>query len=300
MVAHITTARTPVRQMCASLRELNWKAKEPWSLPRTVVSWRSMCTAVLAAVLSAPFAAANTAAPEGAPHERAPDISGAWQIPQQGFVSNKALDGEEPVDHSTQTIPPRPPLKPEYLKLWMEKQQARAEAIRRHEPIADPSMSNCLPYGMPMMMRAIFPIEILQSHKQVTIINEAHNQVRRIYLNQPQVSPEDADPWYSGHSVGQWKGGTLYVETIGFKIGLRDVPHSDQMRVLEEIRLLKTGLLEDKVTVIDPVYLTNNWQWAWQYERKPGYRIDEYVRENNHEYADPKTGTQRESFVGAH
>ena len=35
-----------------------------------------------------------------------------------------------------------------------------------------------------------------------------------------------------------------------------------------------------------------------QYEPKPGYKIDEYVCENNHEYTDPKTGTQRESFVG--
>lgn len=132
------------------------------------------------------------------------------------------------------------------------------------------------------------------------LINEAHNQVRRIYLDEPQVAPEEADPWYSGHSVGQWKEGTLYVDTVGFKIGLRDVPHSDQMRVREEIRLLKTGLLEDKVTVIDPVYLADTWQWAWQYERKPGYKIDEYVCENNHEYIDAKTGTQRESFVGAH
>jgi hypothetical protein len=288
--------------MCINWRVLNQNAKVHRSLPRTVLSWLAMCAAVLAALLSAPLAAADTAAAHRAPHEGVPDISGAWQIPQQGFVSNKALDGEEPhvVGRLTQTIPPRPPLKPEYLKVWMEKQQARAEATRRHEPIGDPSIDNCLPYGMPTMMRATFPIEILQSRKQITIINEAHNQVRRIYMNEPQVAPEDADPWYSGHSVGQWKGGTLYVDTVGFKIGLRDVPHSDQMRVREEIRLLKTGLLEDKVTVVDPVYLADNWQWAWQYERRPGYKIDEYVCENNHEYIDPKTGTQRESFVGAH
>jgi hypothetical protein len=282
MAAHITTARTPVRQMCTN--------------------WRVTCTAVLAALLSAPLAAEDAAGAHRAPHETVPNISGAWQIPQQGFVSNKALDGEEPgvVGQLTRAIPPRPPLKPEYLKVWTEKQQARAEAIRQHEPIADASISNCLPYGMPMMMRATFPIEVLQSRKQITLINEAHNQVRRIYLDEPQLAPEDADPWYSGHSVGQWKGGTLYVDTVGFKIGLRDVPHSDQMRVREEIRLLKTGLLEDKVTVIDPVYLADTWQWAWHYERKPGYKIDEYVCENNHEYIDPKTGTQRESFVGAH
>jgi hypothetical protein len=167
--------------MCTNFHELNRKAKEHRSWPRTVLGWRITCTAVLASLLSAPLAAEDAAGAHRAPHETVPNISGAWQIPQQGFVSN----------------------------------------------------------------------------------------------NEPQLAPEDADPWYSGHSVGQWKGGTLYVDTVGFKIGLRDVPHSDQMRVREEIRLLKTGLFEDKVTVIDPVYLADTWQWAWQYERKPGYKIDE-------------------------
>jgi hypothetical protein len=266
---------------------------------RTLLIWRATCVAVLGSLMSAPLAAQNTAAaPAKSPRAAVPDISGAWQIPQHGFVSNSALDGE---GSGGQTIPPDPPLKPEYLKAWEAKQRARDEAMKRHEPIADPSISNCLPYGMPIMMRAVFPLEILQSRKQITIINEAQNQVRRIYLNEPQLAPEDADPWYAGHSVGQWKNGILYVDTIGFKIGaLRDLPRSDTMRINEEIRLLKTGLLEDKVTVTDPVYLTGKWQWAWQYERKPGYKIDEYVCENNHEYIDPKTGAQGQSIVGAH
>jgi hypothetical protein len=270
---------------------------------RIVLNCRATCLAALGALMSAPLAAQNTAAaPPISPHAAVPDISGAWQIPQDGFVSNRALDGEVSVaiGSVTQTIPPKPPLKPEYLKAWEEKQHARAEAVKRHEPIADPSIGNCLPYGMPIMMRALFPLEILQSRKQITIINEAQNQVRRIYLNESQIAPEDADPWYAGHSVGQWKKGILYVDTVGFKIGLRDVPHSDKMRINEEIRLLETGLLEDKVTVTDPVYLAEKWQWAWQYERRPGYKIDEYVCENNHEYIDPKTGAQGQSIVGAH
>jgi hypothetical protein len=266
---------------------------------RIVLNCRAACVAVLGASLCAPLAAQNTGPAPPISHRAAvPDISGSWQIPQHGFVSNRALDGE---DSGGQTIPPDPPLKPEYLKTWEEKQRARAEAMKRHEPIADPSISNCLPYGMPIMMRAVFPLEILQGRKQITIINEAQSQIRRIYLNEPQVAPEDADPWYAGHSVGYWKNGVLYVDTVGFKIGaLRDLPRSDTMRIYEEIRLLKTGLLEDKVTVTDPVYLAKKWQWAWQYERKPGYKIDEYVCENNHEYIDPKTGAQGQSIVGAH
>jgi len=43
-------------------------------------------------------------------------------------------------------------------------------------------------------------------------------------------------------------------------------------------------------------YLSGPWTWTWTYQRKPGYKMYEYVCEDNREFADPVTGVQRMRF----
>ena len=81
---------------------------------------------------------------------------------------------------------------------------AETEATRRGEPLPSAGML-CSPYGMPRMMAvATYPMEILQTPGQVTIITEAFSEVRRIYLNRAQEPIDDVPPGYYGHSVGRW------------------------------------------------------------------------------------------------
>jgi hypothetical protein len=129
----------------------------------------------------------------------------------------------------------------------------------------------------------------------VTVIEEAFNQVRRIYLGETPMAPEEAEPRFAGHSVGRWEGDTLVVETVGIKerVRFRHVPHSMSMRIVERIRLLDSDFLENRITVTDPEYLTGPWSWTWMYRRWPGYKIQEYVCEDNRYYADPEQGNQR-------
>ncbi len=98
----------------------------------------------------------------------------------------------------------------------------------------------CVPYGVPTMMSvAIYPVEIIQTPKQVTIIAEAFSEVRRVYMDRPQAKIEDVAPGYYGRSVGHWEGDTLVVDTVGIKTsvnGYRGMPHSDQMRVTERFQ----------------------------------------------------------------
>src|SRR5512138_714335 len=112
-----------------------------------------------------------------------PDITGSWE--RYGFVPGQRGGG--PRDP---TIPPPavpPALKPPYLKEWQASTQAAREAAAKGEPLATSNV-NCIPEGMPAMMGAQFPIEILQSRGQVTIIEEAFTQVRRILLDRtPQA-----------------------------------------------------------------------------------------------------------------
>ena len=186
------------------------------------------------------------------------------------------------------------PLKPEYKAAYDAQQKKVAEANKAGKPIAT-GYTHCLPDGMPTMMMGMFPMEVLQTPGQVTIIQEAYNQVRRIYLNEKQIAVEDAEPGFWGHSVGHWDGDELVVDTIGIKdyVRFRDVPHSDQMRISERMKVLDANHFQDQVTVTDPVYLTKPWSWTWMYKRRPGYKMYEYVCEDNREYADPVTGQAR-------
>ena len=215
-------------------------------------------------------------------------LDGAW---------NRYPDVMNGVDPTVRPPPPDippPPLKPEYLAPWQEHQKQVAEANRRGQPPVT-GYVRCLPDGMPAMMMAMFPLEVLQSPGRVTIIEEAYNQVRRIYLGEAQVPIDDAEPGFWGHSVGHWEGDTLVVDTVGIKenVRFRDVPHSAQLRISERIRLLSADFMEDRVTVSDPQYLAGPWSWTWAYQRKHGYKLYEYVCEDNREYADPDTGAQR-------
>ncbi len=200
------------------------------------------------------------------------------------------------IDPRVTSAPPvsAPPLKPIYMAEWEAQQKAARDADARGQPLFS-GYTQCLPDGMPAMMMAMFPMEVLQTPGQITIIEEAYNQVRRIYLDQKQLPIDDAEPGFWGHSVGHWEGDTLVVNTVGIKeeVRFRGTPHSANMQIDERIRMLSKDIFEDQVTVTDPEYLTKPWTFSWKYVRKPGYKILEYVCESNREYEDPQTGGTR-------
>jgi hypothetical protein len=187
-----------------------------------------------------------------------------------------------------------PPLKPEFVAAYEADLRMRQEAERRGEPIASAN-AQCLPEGMPGMMLALFPMEVLQTRGQLTIVQEAFSQIRRIYIGEDPPAIEDAEPTFFGHSGAKWDGDTLVVETVGIKesVRYRNAPHSAAMRIVERMRMLGPDRFEDRITVIDPEYLTAPWSWTWTYQRKPGYKMYEYVCEDNREFVDPETGAQR-------
>jgi hypothetical protein len=190
-----------------------------------------------------------------------------------------------------------PPLRPEFVAAYEAEVRMRQEAERRGEPIPSAN-ARCIPEGMPAMMIALFPMEVLQTRGQLTIVQEAFSQIRRIYLGESPPAIEDAEPTFFGHSGAKWEGDTLVVETVGIKenVRYRNAPHSALMRIVERMRMLDADRFEDQITIVDPEYLTTPWSWTWTYQRKPGYKLYEYVCEDNREYADPDTGVQRMRF----
>jgi len=196
------------------------------------------------------------------------------------------------VDPGLAPPPPGPiVLKPEYAKAYEAQRQADAEATRRGEPPASAAVL-CNPYGMPRMMAvASYPVEILPVPGQITIITEAFSEVRRVYLDEPQVPVDEVPPGYYGHSVGRWDGNTLVIDTVGIKEsvpGYNGLPHSPQMRIVERMRLVAPDVLHDQITIHDPVVLEKPVTYTLGYRRLPNYKMVEFVCENNREYVDEK------------
>jgi hypothetical protein len=252
-------------------RQQQVKAGDPMSARRTIVG----CAMLLALAALANGAVAVHAQP-------APNITGAW-VPAAG---GRGAD---------RTIAPPPAtllaLKPPYAKDYEAQRTAEADATRRGEPPPSAAVS-CVPYGMPRMMAvASYPVEILETPGQITIVTEAFSEVRRVFLNQPQLPIDDVPPGYYGHSVGKWEGDTLLIDTVGIKetiAGYQNIPHSDRLRITERMRLVAPDALHDQITLDDPVVLERPFTYTLAYRRLPGYKMVEFVCENNREYIDPQ------------
>jgi len=233
---------------------------------------------VIAVGLSAAF---MPPLPLGAQSTNNPDFTGAWG-PYRG------ARGADP-----KLAPPpagAPALKPEYAKQYEARRAAEAAANSRGEPLANASAS-CIPYGVPSMMSvAVYPIEIIQTPKQVTIIAEAFSEVRRVYMGKPQMKIDDVPPGYYGRSVGRWEGETLVIDTVGIKesVQYQRMPHSDQMHIIERMRLVAPDILHDQITIEDPVVLEKPYTYTLAYRRMPDYEMVEFVCDNNREYVDDK------------
>jgi hypothetical protein len=213
----------------------------------------------------------------GAAFAQTPDLSGVW--------SPSRVTGP-----GAPAPPTTPILKSPYKERYEARRAKEKEAAARGEQLAAAGL--CEPYGMPTMMAvAVYPMELIQTAKQVTIVAEAFSEVRRIYLGKPQSALDDLDPGYYGRSVGKWDGDTLIVDTIGVKESVRGyqgLPHSPLMRITERIRRNASDQLRDQITIEDPVMLEKPITYTLVYKLLPDYEMVEFVCENNREYVDEK------------
>ena len=218
------------------------------------------------------------AAPAATQTSQTPDLTGSWErYPQPG----------ETVDprYARIEVPP-PPLKQPWLAQWEEHEAKLAARIAESQPAGDDYVK-CLPDGMPAMMQGMFPMEIFQRPEQINITQEAFNQTRRVVMNEPLPRWDEVDPTFYGRSVGRWEGDTLVIETTGIKeyVRFRWAPHSEGMKITERLRLLAPDILQNLITVEDE-YFERPWVYSYTYRRMPGYRLLEYVCEDNRDYVD--------------
>ena len=166
---------------------------------------RSGMLAALLAVGAAP-GTANSAdmsqqppALRKAPAPDQPDISGVW-IVTNFTPKGVTIDGKGP------------PLQP-----WARDIYDKRLALADREGLDfNDTEAYCLSGGMPRMMTgSAYPVQILQTTGQVTILFELMRNVRFIHLTDKHPDTADIDPSYNGDSIARWEGDALIVDTIG-------------------------------------------------------------------------------------
>jgi hypothetical protein len=191
----------------------------------------------------------------------ATDISGMWWVKDRSEVAK--------LDHDK--LPFTPEGEEEYKKNRADLASGKGFAV---------DQIKCLPPGLPRLMLARYPFQILQTPEQVTFLHEKMHLIRLIHLNVDH--PADVDPAYGGDSTGKWEGDTLVVDTIALKpnsvIDKTGIPHSDQLHVTERFSLKDGGkTLVDRVTMEDPKTFTRPVSFAIDFAKHPEAQLMEDV-----------------------
>jgi hypothetical protein len=161
--------------------------------------------------------------------------------------------------------PPTAKLTPEY-QARLAKRIAMAKKGVEWDPI-----STCAPPGHPRWLTEPFLREFIVTPDQTWLINEMVNDIRRIYTDGRDHTPEaDRYPLYDGDSIGFWDGDKLVIHTNQLKAGIyqRSNPdYSDQVETVEIWQKVSDTLIEVDVWVYDPPALTEPWYTKQSYAR---------------------------------
>jgi len=209
------------------------------------------------------------------------DFSGVWE--RYPPLHDPALTPEAIFAEGAPMPGAKPRLREPFASQYEALEKKTAAAEESGQPLADASI-RCLPSGVPAMMTAVLPLEIVQKRAELLILAEELAEIRRIYINEKMPPSAEIAPSYHGYSVAHWEGATLVVQTQGIREEVRflDMPHSANMRVTERLRLTAAGMLEDQGTIEDPAVLLAPYRFTFRYKRNSTYKVAEYVCDDNH------------------
>jgi hypothetical protein len=103
---------------------------------------------------------------------------------------------------------------------------------------------------------------------------------RTIYMDGRSHS-RTLTPSYYGHSIGWWEGDTLVVDTIGFNEGFwidrGQLPHTEQLHLLEKYTRTSMGAMRYELTIDDPGAYTKRFTGTSNLRWEDGTELFEYV-----------------------
>ena len=238
-------------------------------------------TIALVAALGAAMSGVPISAARAFDDAKYPDWKGQWVR----IGGGGQFDPDKPGGRGQQ-----PPLTAEYRAIW-EANLAEAAAGGQNYN----TQVHCLPAGMPRMMMAYEPMEVIITPDITYIQISFNNEFRRIYTD-GRDWPKDEEPSYSGYSIGKWidadadgRYHALAVETRNLK-GPRifdpsGIPlHNDNQTIVKERIFLNAAdadVLRDEITTIDHA-LTRPWTVTRSYRRvRNPVWVEHICAENN-------------------
>jgi len=206
--------------------------------------------------------------PQGA--AATPDLTGVWNAMRGNYDFSSFSKGD-------------PPMTP-----WGKAQFDAAKPSQGPRGVklseTNDMVYKCVPPGMPYIYLQLFPMQIVQTPKEVIEIFESDHTVRHIFID-GRKHPDDLTPTYNGHSIGRWEGDTLVVDTIGMngKLWLDRLghPESDQMHIVERIHRVDDKTLQVEFTFDDPKAYPKPWTAQMSFRLQPKWDILEDICEDN-------------------
>ena len=229
-----------------------------------------------------------------------PDWSGVWD-PAEGNLFDPSAGNSTGDDVGQRKGPSRlpreyPPYKPEWEALY-QKELDSANRGDAHDPTAA-----CVPPGMPRVMTSPYAWEFMVVPGRVVFLKEYQSQIIRVFTDgRPHPKGEDLDPSYNGHSIGHWEGDTLVVDTVGMRgdtwFDRTGARHSDQVHMVQRMRKVSPDLIENQITIDDPVAFTKPWRVLRHYKRAKNYEIMDFACSENNR--NPVDASGKNTLIGS-
>jgi hypothetical protein len=143
--------------------------------------------------------------------------------------------------------------------------------------------TRCKPSGGPRQWLTPYGAEFLELPElklaYIFDIGGPHTY-RTIYMD-GRSHPRTLTPSFYGHSIGWWEGDTLVVDTIGFNEGFwidrGQLPHTDQLHLLEKYTRTSLGTMRYEVTIDDPGAYTARFTGTSNLRWEDGTELFEYM-----------------------
>jgi len=153
----------------------------------------------------------------------------------------------------------------------------------------DPVLRTCLPPGTPRIYLQPFPLQFVQTPKEIIILYEYDHTVRQIFMD-GRPHPADITPTYMGHSIGKWEADTLVVDTTGFNektwLDRDGHQHSSELHVIERFNRVDRDNMQVDITMQDPKALAKPWVTQLHFQLKPDWDIMELACTDNAAFED--------------
>jgi hypothetical protein len=151
----------------------------------------------------------------------------------------------------------------------------------------DDPHTKCKPSGGARMWHTPYGIEIidLPEIEQLLLVGVGGPHSWRVVYMDGRAHPDNPEPSWFGHSVGQWDGDTLVIDTVGFNerfwLTREGIPYTSALHLVERITRVERYKLKYEATIDDPLTYTDVWSGGWTLAWLEDIEPFEYICQDN-------------------